>query len=286
MDGHGTAEKAEALATWRSAIMVNALIATSVALAPSTGILNLQGVERPFAIARTATMVLALGAIGVLIPQRNNPRTSVAQALFALPAIPTLLMNWFLAGDRAAQGLPTELFVREAIASAILALATPPRVIVSLVPIAAFSVETLLVYWTARGSDHGQLPPWQPWTSLLYATCMALIAVYRGRRHQREVATIVKLEQAAALRRLMRSYLAVRDLVNTPLQTLRVSAHLLGVRYPEAKDVTGTMERAVDRLGDLNQLLADETSTMDSPPGAEAFDPIAVLRASHSKPES
>jgi hypothetical protein len=268
MDRHGTAEKAEALATWRSAITVNALVATSAALAPSTGILNLQGVERPFAIARTATMVLALGAIGVLIPQRNNPRTSVAQALFVLPAIPTLLMNWFLAGDRAAQGLPTELFVREAIASAILALATPPRVIVSLVPIAAFSVETLLVYWTARGSDHGQLPPWQPWTSL------------------REVATIVKLEQAAALRRLMRSYLAVRDLVNTPLQTLRVSAHLLGVRYPEAKDVTGTMERAVDRLGDLNQLLADETSTMDSPPGGEAFDPIAVLRASHSKPES
>jgi hypothetical protein len=179
-----------------------------------------------------------------------------------------------------------ELFVREAIASAVYAVAAPPRAIVSLVPIAAFTVEALLAYWTAHESHHGQMPPWQPWTSLFYGTCMALLAVYRARRQQQDVATTVKLERAAALQRLMRSYLAVRDLVNTPLQTLRVSAHLLEVRYPTAKEITGPMERAVERLNELNQLLADEASAFEWSPGTEAFDAVTVLRASRSKPES
>jgi hypothetical protein len=281
-----TAERAEALVTWRSAITVNALIAIVAALGPSSGFLNLPGIGRPFIISRIVTIVLTIGSIGVLIPQRNDPRPSVLLALFSLPTLPVLVMNWFLAGERAAQGLPVELFVREASASAVYALAAPPRAIVSLVPIAAFSFESLLVYWTHRGSDPGQLRPWQPWTSLLYGACMALLAVYRARRQQREVETIVKLEQAAALKRLMRSYLAVRDLVNTPLQTLRASAHLLGVQYPAAKQVTGPMERAVERLNELNHLLADEASGVDWPPGTEVFDPVTVLRASRSRPDS
>lgn len=280
-----TVEKAEAFVTWRSAITVNALIAIVAALGPSSGVLNLPGIGRPFVVSRIVTIVLTIGLIGVLIPQRNGARLSVFLALFVLPAVPVLVMNWFLAGERAAQGLPVELFVREASASAVYALSAPPKAIVSLVPIAAFSLESLLVYWTARGSPSGQLPRWQPWTGLLYGTCMALIAVYRARRQQREVETIVKLEQAAALRGLIRSYLAVRDLLNTPLQTLRVSAHLLRVRYPAAKRVTGAMERAVGRLDELNQLLAEEASAVEWPSGTEAFDPVNVLRASRSKPE-
>jgi hypothetical protein len=285
MGKQGTAEKAEALLSWRSAISANVLIAIVAALGPSSGILNLPGIGRPFIVSRIVTIVLTIGAIGVLIPQRNGPRLSVVLALFALPVIPVLVMDWFLAGERAAQGLPVELFVREASASAIYALAAPPRAIVSLVPIAAFSAESLLVYSTAHGS-HGQLPPWQPWTSLLYGVGMGLLALYRAHRQRREVATTVKLEQAEALKRLLRSYLAVRDLVNTPLQTLQVSAHLLGARYPAAKDVVGTMERAVKTLGELNQILTDEASAVEWPPGTEAFDPVTVLRASRSKPES
>lgn len=281
-----TAEKAEALLTWRSAITANVLIAIVAALGPSSGILNLPGIGRPFIISRIVTIVLTIGLIGVLIPQRNNPRLSLDLALLALPAIPVLVMNWFLAGERAAQGLPVELFVREASASAIYALAAPPRAIASLVPIAAFTAESLLAYLTARGSHPEQLPLWQPWTSLLYGACMALLAVYRGHRQRREIATTVKLEQAEALQHLSRSYLAVRDLVNTPLQTLRVSAHLLGERYPAEHEVVGAMERAVKRLDELNHVLADEASAVEWSPGTEAFDPVTVLRASRSKPES
>jgi hypothetical protein len=195
-------------------------------------------------------------------------------------------MNWYLAGERAAHGLPTELFVREAIASAVYALAAPPRVVVSLVPIAAFTMESLLVYLRVRWSAEWSVPSWQPWTSLAFGGCMALLALYRAHRQRGEVVTIVRLEQAGALQRILRSHLAVRDLVNTPLQTLRISTHLLATRCPEAGEVVGNIERAVERLNELNQLLSDGESTIESSPGTEGFDPVTILRSSRSKPES
>jgi hypothetical protein len=286
MNNHRTVEKAEAFVTWRSAITASVLIAIIAAVAPSSGILNLPGISRPFVVSRAATIALAIAVTGYLVIHRKYPRLSVVRVLFVLPAIPVLFMNWFLAHERAAQGLPMELLVREAVSSAVYALAAPPQAIVSLIPIAAFSLESLLVYWTARSSHDWLVPGWQPWTSLLYAACVALLAVYRAHRQQGEVATIVKLEQAAAMQRLMRSYLAVRDLVNTPLQTLRVSAHLLAGRYPGAAEVTGSMERAVERLNEVNRVLAEEASTVEWPPGTEAFDPLDVLRTDRSKPES
>jgi hypothetical protein len=89
MGKHRTDETAEALVTWRSAVTVNALIAIAAVLAPSSGVLNLPGIGRPFVTSRIVTMVLTIGLIGVLIPQRNDPRLSVVLALFALPAIPS-----------------------------------------------------------------------------------------------------------------------------------------------------------------------------------------------------
>src|SRR5277367_6531823 len=74
MGKHRTDEKAEALVTWRSAITANALIAIAAVLAPSSGVLNLPGIGRPFVISRIVTIVLTIGVIGILIPQRNDPR--------------------------------------------------------------------------------------------------------------------------------------------------------------------------------------------------------------------
>lgn len=286
MDEHRTFERVEALVTWRSAMTASALIAITAAVGPSSGFLNLPGIGRAFVASRAATMAVALVVIGFLIVQRARPRLSVVRVLFLLPAIPVLFMIWFLVPERAAHGLPTELLVREAVASAVYALAAPPEVFLSILPIAAFSMESLLVYWMAPRSYQWAVPRWQPWTSLLYTAGIVSLTLYRAHRQQDEVATIVKSEQSAALQRLTRSYLAVRDLINTPLQTLRIAAHLLAARYPDAGEAIGTIDRAVDRLNELNQVLADEASTVGGLPGTEAFDPLAVLRASRSKPES
>jgi hypothetical protein len=49
---------------------------------------------------------------------------------------------------------------------------------------------------------------------------------------------------------------------------------------------TGSIERAVERLNELNHILGEEASALEPPPGMEAFDPVAVLRAGRPKRES
>jgi hypothetical protein len=273
--------------TWRCAITTNVVILLQAALGPSVGIVNLAGTTRLFVIARATVLISTIGLLGLLVAQRKHPRLRTARLAFALPAAPVLVMYWFLEMERAAQELPVELFVRQVAASTAFAIATPPgATALSLVAVGAFFAENLLLFWAAHRFHLWQIHAWQPWSGLLAAACLALLALYRSHRLRREVAMIVDMEQAKALRHILRVYLAVRDMVNTPLQTLRVSASLLATRYPEAKTLTGRVERAVGRLIELNRALAAEASATEWPSGAEAFDPTAVLRTARSRAQS
>jgi hypothetical protein len=262
--------------TWRSAIALGCL----AVFAPVLASINEPEAGWPLALSRGVSIAWALGLLGFLIPQRKHPSLAAGRIVFALIPIPALPTFWLLAHDRAAHGHPLEIHFREALTSIIVAVVTPPRAAISIALIAAFSVESFILFWEGQTSHWWS---WQPWTNFLYACCTMGIALYQAHRQRREVAMIVELEQAAALQRLTRAYLAVRDVVNTPLQILQVSLSLLSTRNPEASDLTRTMQRSVERLNELNHLLAAEASAMDSQPGAESFDPTIVLRTRSQK---
>ena len=83
---------------------------------------------------------------------------------------------------------------------------------------------------------------------------------------------------AAALDRLARVTVAVRDAANTPLQTLEVSAALLESKHLDAKPIVDRITRAVSRLRQLTQVLA----TYERPQwqhGDDSFDAEERLRA-------
>jgi hypothetical protein len=275
-------EKAEALVTWRCAFTANALAGLFAAFAPSFGLVNFVSTSGSFVISRAAVLTSAIVLLGVLVPQRRHPRLWIARIAFALPALPVLVMYWFLDRDRATQGLPVELFAHPLAASVAFAALTPPRATISLLAIAAFSTENLLMFCANQRT--APIPGWQPWSNLLAACGLALLALYRAHRQRQEVAILAEAEQAKGLHRLLGAYRAVRDLVNTPLQTLWVSATLLATRYPEAREVTGSMVRSVERLNELNEVLTAEASTVEWPPGTEAFDSLTVLQTLRAKP--
>jgi hypothetical protein len=189
-------------------------------------------------------------------------------------------------GERALHALPLETFVRQELMCIVYALATPPSAVISLVVIAAFTVDSLILLWTIDG--HSRLlavQGWQPWTILIFGACAALLAVYGARRQRREVALIVEAERSAALHRLVYAYLAVRDLVNTPLQTLTISLSLLASRFPAAREITDPMARSVERLAELNRVLTMEASKVALRDGTETFDAISVLQSiQHENP--
>jgi hypothetical protein len=267
---------AEARATWRSAV----IIATLAAVAPLYSYLNFPSIHLPLRIARVATLAWEAGLIAILLLQRAKPRLEVARVVFGLAAVPLLPMFVLIAKERTIRGLPLELFIRENLTSLIFAVASPPSATICLAVIAACTGQAFLSYWLGGYPISTETLQLEPWTTVLYGILAVALALFRSHRQRREVRLIVENERAGALRRMVRSYLAVRDFVNTPLQTLRAGVSLLAARHPEERALTDSLERSVDRLRELNQVLATDSTTVELRAGEESFDPIAVLRPS------
>jgi hypothetical protein len=267
------ARTAEAFVTQRSAFTMSVLITVACVLA----IVNSPVPEHPLLVARILSVAWALVNIGVLVALRKKPRLWVARTAFAVVPLPLFPTFWLVLGERTLHALPYETFVREEIMCIIYALDTPPSAAITLVVICAFTVDSLVLFLTV--SPHPDLlavQGWQPWTILIYGACAAALALFRAHRQRREVSLIVEAERAAALQRLGRAYLAMRDLINTPLQTLHVSLSLLTARSPAARPVTDAMRRSVERLTEVSLILAN-TSKDEWRSGMDAFDPVHAL---------
>jgi hypothetical protein len=251
-----------------------------VAVVSLLSIVNSPLTESTIAIVRVVAVVWALGILGVLLSDRDAPRLWLARVAFAIAPIPLFPTFWLLIGERAVHRLPLEAFVRQELVCIVYALATPPSAAISLMVITAFTIDGLILLWWV--GPHAQLVAtqrWQPWTLLAYGAFAAALALYRARRQRREVAMLIEAQRVAAMRRLMQTYLAVQDLVNTPLQTLHISISLLHRRFPRARNIARTMGRSLKHLAQLNRVLSDETAKIEWKRGGESMDPLRVLQA-------
>src|SRR5262249_8383675 len=84
--------------------------------------------------------------------------------------------------------------------------------------------------------------------------------------------------EAASLERFTRSMLAVRDLTNTPLQTLELNVALMARRLPEERAHLDRMQRALDAFRRLNGILDAYDLGSRCRQGDESFDPVMILK--------
>jgi len=109
----------------------------------------------------------------------------------------------------------------------------------------------------------------------------ALIAVVLLSHRRRSVRLQRLLSDARAdrltLERLARVSLALRDLANTPLQTLTTGVDLLRRKLVAQQVVLPSMERALLRLQDLKRALAPFEQHVEWRPREESFDAVAQI---------
>ena len=105
-------------------------------------------------------------------------------------------------------------------------------------------------------------------TVVLYVIGRRVSAVERAAERART--------EARALERLAREQLALRDLANTPLQTLEIVVELLRRQHPEARELSDRMERSLVRLRELSRAISVHPGVRWGP-REESFDPLAVL---------
>ena len=108
-----------------------------------------------------------------------------------------------------------------------------------------------------RRSD--DLRPQEPIPRTHYAAIvifsLALLA-YRLHAQHLERRFMTMRSETAASERLARTFLAVRDFTNTPLQTIQLANEVIRKREPTLAPVVDRIDRSVDRLFRLNQTFA------------------------------
>jgi len=113
----------------------------------------------------------------------------------------------------------------------------------------------------------------EPWVTLFYM----MLGLFCLRMHeQRKLASLQLLRaegEASALQRQARMFLAMRDRLNTPLQTLLLSSQSLPLVGPE----NGQVQDALDRLVSLSRELAE--LELPTPSSSTSLDADRELRS-------
>ena len=216
-----------------------------------------------FAVVGAAMLAIALG-------WRNAPR-QVLLALFSLNVASALVTGMAGAKAFAYAGQLEELF--QAVKAGLIIIAIlSPSLPVGVGWIVVFTVAPIVQVHTWTEAVQKAVPFWEPWFVPIYGGIALVLLLYR----RRSVALERQLAETGAKRlsveRLARVSLAIRDLANTPLQTLTTGVALLRVGGSDHERVLASMERALGRLGTLRGALAPFEQAWE--PAAESFDAL------------
>ena len=215
----------------------------------------------------------------VLFARRRHPSEVLGATAVLSNTVFVLLALWLADGILAREPRAWVPFQSHKLGVVATALIAPCPTWVGALCIVAFTALSVVQYVEFPASVQAHLAIGEPWASLAFGAFALGVFIYRkrGLRIERETAW-AHAETKSLEKRLARVSFAVRDLSNTPLQTLRLATAMVRRRHPEeAVGKLDRMERALGRLEQLEKALARYEAGVAWCPGDESFDPLVVI---------
>lgn len=224
---------------------------------------------------------LASGAAGallaiVLLARRRHPTVRFAMAVFLVNIAVILVALWITSGAYAAapaRWIPFQANKIGALAAAVLA----PDLVTGLVAIGGFVVMVLLRYMMLPLAQQQRLPIGEPWTILIYGVFAFAMLAYRVHSVALARRVLRVRTESIATQRLARTFLALRDFTNTPLQTIELAAKIMRKQCPDAAPVVDRIDRCVGRLHRLNHAFSVYESQIEWTDREVSPDPTVVV---------
>jgi hypothetical protein len=198
-----------------------------------------------------AGLVLAV----VMLARRRHPTARLANTVFLLNTAAILAALWVTSAAFAGapgRWIPFQANKVGALAAGVLA----PDLATGIIAIGGFVGMVLLRYAFLPGAIQQRLPIAEPWVIFIYAVFALAMLAYRVHSVALARRMLRFRTEAIATQRLARTFLALRDFTNTPLQTIGFGAHIVRARCPELAPIIDRIDRSIDRLYRLNRALA------------------------------
>jgi hypothetical protein len=199
--------------------------------------------------------VVGVVVLVAMLPARRRPTLKIGVAAFLVNAAAVTFALWMTHPYYAVAPRPWRPFEANKLGALTAALLAPNRW-AGLLAIAGYSGTAVLQYHLFPGDTSQHLSVTEPWASIVYGAFGVGLLAYRlrGLAMAREVAR--RQAETALLKRLARASLSLRDLANTPLQTLSLSMEVLRARDGSLAPILDRMERALLRLQALGRALS------------------------------
>jgi hypothetical protein len=202
-----------------------------------------------------SSAVIGAGILLVLIGRRRRPSTELASVLFALNMVSvhaTLLLTNAVYAELAERWVPFQATKLSYMVTPMLA----PSFALAIASIGLSVAATIFQLGTFSAEVRARIGPIEPWATAAFAVAGLLVAVFRFLRIATERRLLAAEAEAAASRRLTDAILGVRDLMNTPLQTLELGAAALQPAAGMHDGLVKAMRGSVAKLRGLNELLS------------------------------
>jgi hypothetical protein len=222
-----------------------------------------------------ASMGTGLLLAALLVAPRGYAKTWLLGPVFLVNNIAILVALWVTSGHWAATGnwVPFQANKLGILGVAILA----PDEAVGLTIIASYVGTALVKTSLLPIAVRAHFPVGEPWTIVIYGIFGAALLVYRlkGIKLARRMLQ-VRLESAAA-ERLARTFLALRDFTNTPLQTIELCSRTIRTRDPSFAPLLDRIDRSLNRLLRLNQTFSTYEAHLKWTQSDVSLDPKGII---------
>jgi hypothetical protein len=223
--------------------------------------------------------ILQFGAVGaVLLPAllvARRPPVAWSYLALALNFASGLVASMAGAEAQLERGDSSELFSSVKVAMFVIAALSPSAVFGTLW-IAAFALAPIIALHVWPSSYSAALPGVEPWMTAAYSLgALGLLLCRRRAIRLRRAVEDLRAERLAR-RQLAGMSMAIRDLGNTPLQTLNAGIAILRKKTAE-ESVLSRMDRAVERLRMLSRALESVEASAENPSGSLPVSPLVEV---------
>jgi hypothetical protein len=191
--------------------------------------------------------------------RRSQARSNV---LFLLVLLPTVVMAWMVDEARAAHSAYWVPYEPNKLSVLTLAIIAPPGWPIGMLAILLFVGSALLHHMMLAETLRARMSAGEPFGIIAYGVFALVVLGFKQRGYALRGELEHERAEKVALERVARVSMALRDLANTPVQTLELVRQRLLTDDPQLGVQTERMGRALERLRRLNDILAPYQSAV------------------------